>query len=307
MEGSDEDEFRTARFKTETEEASLRARLNLKEKQVAVLLRRTLGKGFPSRDDSVTLVMPLSNEVHMTSEGRAMLRQHPHNQVFFEYPRRLDLRAMGENRSKVLREISTAADLRNMEATEQEDVVAVSARFFHDDQGEAFGNVFGALGEIADLCHGARANNHNATERRRRAIEAEAKACATSANADSLESPTGEQEAVDAAGGGRLGGEEDEGEGVGGGDTEEKITQEELLGPNCPMLVFPSEEGGWRVNPRLEINPSQHGGNEDLTNERNVADLTTDNDQNSTTTRKTRDEGDSQDKNHTSKSGRGEK
>ena len=95
------------------------------------------------------------------------------------------------------------------------------------------------------------------------------------------------------------------------------------------MLIFPSEEGGWRVNPRLEINPFQHeflrqlgiavdgsgkllwkgeedGGNEDLTNERNVADLTTDDDQNSTTTRKTCDEGDSQDKNHTSKSGRGE-
>ena len=50
----------------------------------------------------------------------------------------------------------------------------------------------------------------------------------------------------------------------------------------------------------------EDGGNEDLTNERNVADLTTDDDQNSTTTCKTRDEGDSQDKNHTSKSGRGE-
>ena len=330
VDGSDEDEFRTASFKTETEEASLRARLNLKEEKVVVLMRRKLWEeGFPLRDDSVTLVVPLSNEVHMTSEGRAMLRQHPHNQAFFEYPRRLDLRAMGENRAKVLQEISTAADLRNMEATEQEDVVAVSARFFHDDQGEALGNVFGALCEIADVCHGARTNNHNATERRRRAIEAKAEACTTSANADSRESPTGEQEAVDAAGGGRSGGEEDEGEGVGGGDTEEKMSEEELLGPNCPMLVLPSEEGGLRVNPRLEISPFQHeylsqlgiavdesgkllwkgeedGGNKDITNEGNVADLTTDDDQNSRTTRMTRDKGDSQDKNHTSKSGRGE-
>ena len=91
--------------------------------------RKLWEEGFPLRDDSVTLVVPLSNEVHMTNEGRAILKQHPYNQVFFEYPRRLDLLAMGENRSKVLREISTAADLRNMEATEQEDVVTVSARF----------------------------------------------------------------------------------------------------------------------------------------------------------------------------------
>ena len=133
-----------------------------------------------------------------------------------------------------------------------------------------------------------------------------------------------------AAGGGRLGGEEDEGEDVGGGDTEEKITQEELLGPNCPMLVLPSEEGGLRVNPRLEIGQLQdevlrqwgvavdesgnliwkgteNEGNEDLTNERTVADFTTDDDQNSTTNRKTCDEGDSQNKNHALKSGRGGK
>ena len=155
------------------------------------------------------------------------MKRHLYNQVLIEYPQRLDRLAMGENRSKVLREISAAADLKSMEATEQEDVVAVSARFFHDDQGEAFDNVFGALGEIADLCHGARAKKHHATEARRRAIEAEAKAGATSADADSLERPTGEQEAMDAA-------------------------------------------------------------------------------QNSTTTRKTCDKGDSQDTNHTSSSGRGE-
>ena len=127
-----------------------------------------------------------------------------------------------------------------------------------------------------------------ATERRRRAIEAKAKSCAASAKSDSLERPTGEQEAVDAAVGGRLREEEEEGEDAGRADTEEKITQEELLRSSYPILIPLSEEGAWRVNLRL------------------VAYLTIDDDQKSTTTCKTRDEGDSQDKNHTSNSGRDE-
>ena len=74
MEGSDEDEYRTAYFQTETEEASLRVLLKLKEEQVEVLSRRTQGEEFPSRDDSVALVMPLSKEMRITGEGRAILR-----------------------------------------------------------------------------------------------------------------------------------------------------------------------------------------------------------------------------------------
>ena len=120
---------------------------------------------------------------------------------------------------------------------------------------------------------------------------------------------------MDAARGRGSGGEEDEGEDVGGGDTEEEITVEELLGPNCPMLVLPSEEGGLRVNPRLEIGPLQH----EVLRQWGVAvdesgnliwkgmENDTDDHQNSTTNRKTCDEGDSQDKNHASKSGRGGK
>ena len=138
------------------------------------------------------------------------------------------------------------------------------------------------------MCHGARANDHKAAERRRRAIEAKAKSCAASANADSLASPTGEQEAVDAAGDGRSREKEEEGEDAGRVDSEEKITQEELLRSSYPILIPLSEEGAWRVNPRL------------------VTYLTMEDDQKSTTNRKTCDEGDSQDKNHTSKSGRGE-
>ena len=217
-----------------------------------------------------------------------MLKQHPHNQVFFEYPQRFDLLAMGEDRPKVLREISAAADLRNMEATQQEDVVTVSARFFHDDQGEPFGNVIGALSEIADLCHGARANDHNATEMRRRAIEAKAKSGTASAKSGNRERPTGKQEAVDAAVSGRIHEEDEEGEDAGRADTEGKRTQEELLKSSYPILIPLAEEGVWRVNQRL------------------VDFLIMENNQISTTNRKTCDEEDSQDMNHTSKSGRGE-
>ena len=73
--------------------------------------------------------MPLSNDVLMTGDGRAVLKHHPDNQVLIEYSQRLGRLAMGENRSKVLREISAASNLKSMKAMEQEDVVAVSARF----------------------------------------------------------------------------------------------------------------------------------------------------------------------------------
>ena len=328
VEGSDEDEYRTVFFQTKMMEASLRCHLKLRRAQVEVLSRRTQGAGFRSRDDCVVLVMPLSNDVFMTGDGRAVLKHHPDNQVLIDYSQRLDRLAMGENRFEVLLEISAVSNMKSMEATEQEDVVAVSARFFHDGQGEAIGNAFGALDEITNLCHGARVRNHHAIEGRRRAIEAGARACAAPVDADSLAHPAGEQEAMDAAGGKGSSGKEDEGEKVGGGNTEENATEEELLGPNCPMLVGPSEDGGLMVNPRLKINPSGHnylrqwgiavdesgkllckgdedGGDEDLTSESDAADLTTDNDQNPTTTRKTCDKEDSQDMNHASMSGQG--
>ena len=137
------------------------------------------------------------------------MKHHPDNQVLIEYPQRLDRLAMGENRSEVLREISAVSNRKSMEATEHEDVVAISACLFHEDQGEAIGNAFGALDEIANLCHGARVKNHDAVEARRRVIEAGAKACATPVGADSLAHPAVDQEAMDATGGEESSGEED--------------------------------------------------------------------------------------------------
>ena len=200
--------------------------------------------------------------------------------------------------------------------------------FFHDDQGEAIGNVFGAVDEIVDLCHGARGRNHHAIETRRRAIEAGARECAGPVDANSHVHPSGEEEAVDAASGGESGGEKDKGEEDGGGDSERAAIEEELLEPNCPVLVGPSEDGGLMINPRLKINPAGHeylrqlriavdgsgklvykgeedGGGEDLTSESDAADLITDIEQKPTTTRKICDKGDSQDMDHALTSGQG--
>ena len=135
---------------------------------------------------------------------------------------------------------------------------------------------------------------------------------------------------MDAASGGESGGEKDEGEEDGGGDSERDANEEELLGPDCPVLVGPSDGVGLLINPRLKFSPAGHeylrqwgiavadgggkivykgeddGGGEDLTSESDAAGLSTQTELKSTTTRKTCDEGDSQDTNHTSKSGRDE-
>ena len=138
---------------------------------------------------------------------------------------------------------------------------------------------------------------------------------ATSTNADSRQLTTGEQEAMDATCSARSGEEVNEGEEFEGGDTEEEITAEELRGPNCPMLVLPSEEGGMRINPRLAIGSLQRevlsqwgvgvngSGNivwEGMRNDKEVP-------QNTTRNRKTCDGGDPQEKDNTSESRRGEK
>ena len=94
----------------------------------------------------------MANFVHMTDDGRAVLLHHPDNQIIIEYPRHLDRLAMRGNRAEVLQR-SVVFNMKSMEATEQADTVTLSARFFHDNQGEAIGNVFGAVDEIVDLCH----------------------------------------------------------------------------------------------------------------------------------------------------------
>ena len=118
VEGSDDDEYRTAFFQTETMEASLRCHLKLRRAQVEVLSRRTQEAGFPPRDDCVVLVLPLSNDARMTDDRRAVLKHHPDNQVIIEYPQRLNRLAMGENRAEVLQGIGAVSNAKSMEATE---------------------------------------------------------------------------------------------------------------------------------------------------------------------------------------------
>ena len=130
VEGSDADEYRKTFFQAETMEASLRCQLSLRRAQVDVLSRRAQGAGVPPRDDCVVVVLPLSNDVRMTDDGRAVLQHHPDNQIIIEYPRRLDCLAMGENRAEVLQRIGVVSNVKSMEATEQADTVAVSARFY---------------------------------------------------------------------------------------------------------------------------------------------------------------------------------
>ena len=76
----------------------------------------------------------------------------------------------------MLQLIATVANVRGMEATEVADIVTVSARFVTDDQGNMTSDVFRAVNEIVDLCHGARSQNQHAVETRRRGLELEARA-----------------------------------------------------------------------------------------------------------------------------------
>ena len=101
------------------------------------------------------------------------------------------------------------ANVRGMEATEQADTVAVSARFVHDDQGEVIGDVLGAVDEVMNLCHGTREQNHHAIESRRRVLEIEMREHAVPVDAAGHAHPAMEEEAVDTAGGSESGGEED--------------------------------------------------------------------------------------------------
>ena len=69
---------------------------------------------------------------------------------------------MGEVRSEVLQRIATVTNVRGMEATEVADIVAVSARLVTDDQGNMTSDVFRAVNEVVDLCHGTRSQSQHA-------------------------------------------------------------------------------------------------------------------------------------------------
>ena len=179
----------------------------------------------------------MSNVMRMTDGGRAVLQHHPDNQTIIEYPRRLDRLAMGENRAEVLQRIGVVSNVKSMVATEQADMVAVLARFFHDDKGEAIGNVFGAVDEIVDLCHGAREQNHHVIEARRRVLELKARERVNPVDADGHKHPAVEEEAVDTP---RF---PDESVARNAEETwsERDENEEELLGPDCPVLVGPPD------------------------------------------------------------------
>ena len=74
-------------------------------------------------EDCVVTVFPLRNAVSMVEDGTALMRPDPDNQVVIQYPRRLDLLAMGNDRAEVLQRIATLANVRGMEATEVADIV----------------------------------------------------------------------------------------------------------------------------------------------------------------------------------------
>ena len=220
-ESSELDEYRQVIIRATTIEACLRAEASLQRTQVAALVTREQAAGDMPSDDCVVVVFPLRNVVSMADDGTALMQPDPDNQVIIQYPRRLDLLAMGDDRAEVLQRIATVANVRGMEATELADIVAVSARPVIDNQGDMTSDVFRAVVEIVDLCHGARSQNRHAVEARRRELESEARVQAV------------EEEVVDNAGGGESGGEED------------------LVGPAGPAVVVgpPDELNlGWRLN-----------------------------------------------------------
>ena len=118
-----------------------------------------------------------------------------------------------------------------------------------------------------------------------------------SISADSHQRATGEQEAMDTSGNSNPGDVINVGEGVGGEDTVVEVTMVGSMWPGGPMLVLPSGEDGPQQRKMLR----QWGLSwEGMENDTEVH-------QNSATTRKTRDGGDPQTKDHTSESGRGGK
>ena len=169
--GSDSDEHLKVFIRAETMEACLYCEIALLRAQVDEMSKRTQGASVPPRDDCVVVVIPLKNLVRMTDDGRAILLHRPDNQVIIEYPRHLDRIALRDDREEVLQTISVVTNVKSIEATEQADIVTLSTRFFHNEQGEAVGHVMSVADDIVDLCHGAKDQNHRAVEARKGALE----------------------------------------------------------------------------------------------------------------------------------------
>ena len=81
VEGSDDDDYLKVFIRAETMEACLFCGIALRRAQVDELPKRTQRTSVPPRDDCVVMVIPLTNLVRMTGDGRAILLHHPNNQV----------------------------------------------------------------------------------------------------------------------------------------------------------------------------------------------------------------------------------
>ena len=86
MEGSDDDDYLKIFIRAETMEACLFCEIALRRAQVDELSKRTQGASVLPRDDCVVMVIPLTNLVRMTDDGRAILLHQPDNQVVIEFP-----------------------------------------------------------------------------------------------------------------------------------------------------------------------------------------------------------------------------
>ena len=212
-EGSELDEYRQVVIRATTIESCLRAEVSMLRTQVEALARRVQGAEDLPSDDCVVAVFPLGNVVSMGDDalGAASPGQPGSNTV----SQTLRSPSYGGRQGGGAATDCYGGQHQGMEATEVADTVSASARFITDDQGNMISDMFRAVVEIVDLCHGARSQNRHAVEARRRGLEVKARAQAV------------EEEVVDTAGGGDSGGEED------------------LIGPAGPAVV---------VGPPVQLN-----------------------------------------------------
>ena len=103
------------------------------------------------------------------------MEPQPDNKIKVQYPRCLDLRAMGGDRA-MLGWIAEAANIWDMEVLEVADeYVSGTARFgTMDENGGSHSDIFKAIASVLDLCYGVRNQDWKAVEARRRELELEA-------------------------------------------------------------------------------------------------------------------------------------
>ena len=108
MEGPELGGFLRVLIRATTIESCLSAEVELQRIQVDELARQVQATGELPWEDSVVAVYPLWYAVSMAEDGTALRRPDPDNQVVIQYPRRLDLLAMGNDRAEVLQRIGVS-------------------------------------------------------------------------------------------------------------------------------------------------------------------------------------------------------